>query len=225
MRFAVQLKGLSPPLFENVSSCYQGDFAKISKIGDYWFLESSAFDRCATGLEVLPIAAHILRLIHHVTAIYSGLFSPFEIGFVECFSDAGVYINRTIHTSQRVQIYSGEGLEELREPRGKSTLGSAFVGAAWKDKKLEEALALIGDGEDMQWPQLYNILEFLGGENTIVNKKWATRPQIRRLRQTANHHRHLGSPKEYPLPAKPPSRDEARSMVLGLLKKWIAGQL
>lgn len=105
------------------------------------------------------------------------------------------------------------------------TLGSAFVGAAWKDKKLEEALALIGDGEDMQWPQLYNILEFLGGENTIVNKKWATRPQIRRLRQTANHHRHLGSPKEYPLPAKPPSRDEARSMVLGLLKKWIAGQL
>ena len=197
MRFAVQLKGLSTPLFENVSSCYQSDFAKISKIGDYWFLESSAFDGCATGLEVLPIAAQILRLIHHVTAIYSGLFAPFETGFVECFSDAGVYINRTIHGTQRVQIYSGEGIKELREPWGKSTLGSAFVGAAWKDKKLEEALALIGDGEDMQWPQIYNILEFLGEDN-IVKKKWATRPQMQRLRRTANHHRHLGSPKKYP---------------------------
>lgn len=224
MKFAVQLKG-SQPLLENVSGCFHGDFARIRKIGDEWFLESSTFDACVTGVDVFPIAHKVLRLIHRVTAIYSGLFSPFEIGYVECFTDMGARVNQALQATQRVQIYSGEGLQELRESQGERTLGSAFVGAAWENKKLEEALALIGDGEDLHWSQLYNILEFLGGEDAIVKKKWASRPQIRRCRQTANHHRHLGSPRKYPLPANPPSPGEARSLVLGLLKRWISDQL
>ena len=70
------------------------------------------------------------------------------------------------------------------------------MGAALTDKKLQEALALIGDDVDLHWSQLYNILEFLGGEDTVVKKKWATRQQILKFRQTANHHRHLGSQKK-----------------------------
>jgi hypothetical protein len=91
-----------------------------------------------------------------------------------------------------------------------------LVEAAWRDKKLEEALGLIGDGEDLQWSQLYNILEFLGGADAIVKKNWATREQIIKCRQTANHHRHLGSPKKYPLPPNPPSWGVARTLVLGV---------
>src|SRR5580704_11360519 len=113
MKYAVQLKG-SEPLLENVSGCFQGDFARIRKIGDDWFLESSTFDGCANGGEVFPIADKVLRLIHRVTATYCRLFSPFEIGYVDCFSDAGVPVNRALRASQRVQIYLGEGLQELR---------------------------------------------------------------------------------------------------------------
>jgi len=109
--------------------------------------------------------------------------------------------------------------------RGKGSLGSAFVGAALEDTKLEEALALVGDGYELQWSQIYNILEFLGGADAIVKKKWATRGQLRKCRQTANHHRHLGSPKKYPLPVDPPSHGEATTFAIGLLKKWILGRL
>jgi hypothetical protein len=224
MRFAVQLKG-SEPLLEDVASCYQGDFARIKRVGDEWFLESSAFDACTAGLEVFPIADKILRLIHRVTAVYAKLFSPFEIGYVECFSDAGDYVNRALRTSQRVQIYSAEGINKLQERRGERSLGCALVEAAWGDKKLEEALGLIGDGEDLQWSQLYNILEFLGGADTIVKKKWATREQLIKCRQTANHYRHLGSPKQYPLPPNPPSWGVTRTLVLGILTKWISDKL
>lgn len=77
-----------------------------------------------------------------------------------------------------MQVYSSAGIKKLRESRGEQSVGSAVVEAAWEDQKLEEALALIGDGEDLQWSQLYNILEFLGGTDTIVKNKWATRQQI-----------------------------------------------
>ena len=189
------------------------------------FLESSDFDACANVCEVFPIADVVLRLIHRVTAVYAGVFSPFEIGYVEAFDDAGVYVNRSLRATQRVQIYSLQGLQELQVLRGKRSLGSAVVGAALADKKLEEGLALIGDGEDLHWSQLYNILEFLGGEDAIVKRKWATRQQIRECRQTANHHRHLGSPRKYPVPANPPTSGEARSLVLALLRRWIAEQI
>ena len=150
MKFAVQLKGYEP-LLENVSGCYQGDYARIHKAGNEWFLKSSTFDACANGGEVFPIADAVLRLIHRVTAVYGELFSPFEIGYVEAFDDAGVYVNRSLRATQRVQIYSLQGLQALQVLRGKRSLGSAVVGAVWADKKLEEALALIGDGEDLHW--------------------------------------------------------------------------
>jgi hypothetical protein len=64
----------------------------------------------------------------------------------------------------------------------------------------------------------------LGGVNAIIKKKWATRGQVVTCRQTANHYRHLGSPKKYPLPANPPSLTESNSLVLNLLKKWISSE-
>src|ERR1700731_121907 len=213
MKFAIQLKG-SIPTLQHVFGCFQGDFARIRKIGDDWFLGSSAFDPCASGQDVFPIADELLRLIHRVTAIYGGSFSPFELGYVECFSDAGVHVSRALRASKRIQVYTGEGFPELQEPRGKESLGSALVGAAMADKRLLEALALIGDGHDLQWSQIYNIQEFVGGEDAIVKEKWALREQLRKCRQTANHYRHLARPKKYPLPADPPSLSEATSLVV-----------
>jgi hypothetical protein len=224
MKFAVQLNG-TKPLFENVAPCFQSDFARIKRVGDNWFLESSAFNGCATGNEVFPIADKLLRLIHRVTAAHAMLFSPFETGYVECFTDAGAFVNRALRATHRVQIYTAEGINKLQELRGEGPLGSVLVEAAWKDKKLEEALALIGDGEDLNWSQLYDILEFLGGPDAIVKKGWAARKQVIKCRQTANHHRHLGSPKKYPLPADPPSWGKARTFVLGLLTNWISDQI
>jgi hypothetical protein len=103
-------------------------------------------------------------------------------------------------------------------------VGDAVVDRARVNNKVNEAVALIGES-GLQWPQLYNILEFLGGTDAIVRKKWATREQIRKCKQTANHHRHLDSTTKYPLPTDPPSLSEATSLTLDLLKRWIASQI
>jgi len=223
MKFAVQLIDGAKPLMENVASCFQGDFARIRKDGDDWFLESSTFNTCSNPGEVFPLADEILRLMHRLTAIHARLFQFCNIGYVQTFSKTGVPGARAWRATQKVQVYSLEGLQELQKPQGKQSIGSALVAAAMAEEKMLEALALIGDGDELHWAQIYNILEFLGGEKTIVKKKWATRGQVRNCRQTANHFRHLGSPMKYPLPVDHPSQGHATSLAFDLLKKWISG--
>jgi hypothetical protein len=224
MKFAVQLINGAKPLMENVIDCFQGDIARIRKMGDDWFLESSLFDACSAPAEVFPIADELLRLMHRLTAMHGHLFLFSEIGYVQAFSDSGTILNRALRGSQRVHAYSLEGIQELQKSQGGQSRGSALVAAAAADKKLQEALALIGDGYQLQWAQVYNILEFLGGEDAVVRKRWASRGQVRKCRQTANHYRHLGSPKKYPLPADPPTIGRATGLVFDLLKKWISAQ-
>jgi hypothetical protein len=95
MKYAVQLLDATNAL-ENAADCFQGDSARIRKLGDGWFLESSAFDACTAAHEVYPIADEILRLIHRVFALYMQLFSPLEIGYVQAFSEADVPTNRAL---------------------------------------------------------------------------------------------------------------------------------
>jgi len=222
MKFAVQLINNNEPLMESVAKCFQGDSARIRKLGDGWFLESSLFESCADPRSVFPIAAELLRLMHRLTAVHGRLFSFCEIGYVQAFNEAGAPGARGLRASQRIQVISAEELQELQKPDGEQSRGSALVAVAMKEKKLQEALVLVGDGYELQWAQIYNILEFLGGAKAIAEKKWATRKRIRKYRQTANHHRHLGSPQDYPLPEDPPSQGEAATLVFGLLRKWIS---
>jgi hypothetical protein len=158
-----------------------------------------------------------------VFGLYARLHSPFGISVVHTFSDTGVRIRRVLRVVKKIDIYSSKGIQELQALRGDQSLGSVVLGRAMADKGVQEAVALVGEG-DIRWPHVYDILEFLGAD-AIVRKKWATREQIRRCKQTANHHRHLGSPTKYPLPTDPPSLSEATSLTVDLLKRWIASQI
>jgi hypothetical protein len=224
MKYAVQLVNGSEPLMKNAASCFQGNFAKIIKIGDDWFLESSAFDGCAVPGQVFSIADKLLRLMQRITAVYARLFSICEIGYVQAFNDAGVPTTRGLRGTLRVQIISPDGLQELSKMHGDQSRGSALAAAAMARADLQEALTLVGDGYDLQWPQISNILEFLGGADAMAQRKWATRDQIRKCKHAANHYRHLGSPQKYPLPVSPPTPGEATILVFSLLQKWISQQ-
>jgi|HubBroStandDraft_3_1064219.scaffolds.fasta_scaffold164032_1 hypothetical protein len=221
MKYAVQLLDATKVL-ENVADCFQGDSARIRKLGDDWFLESSAFEACTAAHEVYPIADEILRLIHRVFALYMGLFSPLRIGYVQACNEAGVPTNRPLRDITRFNVYLSP--EELQTSHGGQSLGASLVGRATVNTNVHEALALVGENE-LQWPQIYDILEFLGGMNGIVKRKWATREVVGKYWRTANIHRHLGSPKKKPLPADPPSISEARAFALNFLKRWISSQL
>jgi hypothetical protein len=222
MKFAVQLINNNEPLMESVEKCFQGDSARIRKLGNDWFLESCLFDACAAPGKVFPIADELLRLMRRLTAVHGRLFSFCEIGYAQAFNEAGAPVGRALRATQRVQVISEEELQELQKPDGEQSRGSVLVGVAMKEKKLQEALVLVGDGYELQWAQIYNIFEFLGGAKAIAERKWATRKQVRKYRRAANHHRHLGSPQDYPLPDDPPSQAEAATLVFGLLRKWIS---
>src|ERR1700683_310457 len=219
MRFAVELKGQADTL-ANVAPCFQGDIARIVIRDDRWFLESSAFDGCTNGGQVFPIADNILGLIHRICYLYTRLLAPFTIGYVQPLNETDAPLGRVLRASDTVNVYSSRGIEELRDSRGSQTLGTETLTRALEDQEVRVALALIGEN-DVEWPRIYDIVEFWGPE-TIVENKWATRKTVRRLRQTANHYRHLGRPQNNRLPPEPPSLQESLSLVLNLLKKWMS---
>jgi hypothetical protein len=117
MKYAVQLKG-SEPLLPAIAPCFQGQNARISKVDGEWFLESQQFESCSGPNDVFPKADGLLRVIHLVTALYCQLFSPFEVGYVQAYSETGAPTQRALRAIQRVQIYSGSGVQELQKRQG-----------------------------------------------------------------------------------------------------------
>lgn len=114
------------------------------------------------------------------------------------------------------------GIAELADASGVQPLGSAIAQRAASDAAVDEALKLRGD---FGWSQIYDIIEFLGGADRIATAGWTSKKRTSEVRQTANHFRHLGSPKQSRLPARPPTIDQARVFAGDLLKRWIASRL
>ena len=223
MRYAAILSG-QVQILENIAPCFSGDEARITKLDNTWALLSSDFEAYAKAQDVFPIADIILHRINCALALYTRLLSPFAVTYIQAFDDAGRPLNRGVRGSVTINVYSAEGIAELASLQGLQSLGSAIVHKANSDPAVNEALSLHGDN-GLGWPQIYDIIEFLGGANEIVRNGWATKKRIRDIRQTANHFRHLGSTKKYPLPATHPTITEASTFVNDLLKRWITSRL
>jgi hypothetical protein len=74
---------------------------------------------------------------------------------------------------------------------------------------------------ELSWSQVYDIIEFLGGVDGIVKGGYAKKKQTGMVKRTANHYRHLGSPKKLPLPPGPPPLAEAAEFASSLLKRYL----
>jgi hypothetical protein len=107
---------------------------------------------------------------------------------------------------------------------GHQPVGSTILQKTVTDEAIKEALNLRGY-QEMGWSQIYDVIEFLGGAEEIERAGWSAKRRTRKIRQTANHFRHLGTVKDYPLPAKPPTINEARRFAVGLLKGWMASRI
>jgi hypothetical protein len=223
MRYAAVLTDQAE-VIERIVSCFASDTARICKLGEAWALQSSTFDSCKEAAEVAPVADALVRRINRILALYAGLLSPLTVAYIQSFNADGKPIDRSIRNSVTINIYSVEGIFALMNPRGHQPLGSAIIQNAATDEAIEEALNLRGD-QELGWSQIYDIIEFLGGAQEIENKGWAEKKRAQNIRRTANHFRHLGSLKKYPLPAKPPTIQEARAFAGDLLRQWIASRL
>lgn len=120
-----------------------------------------------------------------------------------------------------IKLVDGTGIDSLaiKEASG-STRGWQILQAAINDDDIKRALGLLNSPEP-SWAQLYDVIKFLEDADAIAARGWASRSEVIRHRQTANHFRHQGDLHRYPLPANQPSLVESQTFVLGLLRRWL----
>lgn len=113
-----------------------------------------------------------------------------------------------------------------------SACGPSLIQLSSSNRRVAEVLAAFG-AEDPDWGALYVVLEAIsrslrddeeisGSEwQPIVAAGWLSSAEMKRLKQTANYHRHaVGS--DASLPKRPFTLDEARSKVRSVVRRWLA---
>jgi hypothetical protein len=208
---------------EQVAPCFVSDNAKIRKLGEQWVLESCEFESCETAEQLFSVANDLVSRVHLILALYCNSTPSLVAKYISWTNGEGERW-RAIRGSIGVNIISSKGVAELGKMSGTQPLGSAVFQAMNLDPAVKEALGLHGEGE-LRWSQIYDIIEFLGGIEEIVKAKFASRGATRTVRQTANHHRHLGSTRKFPLPSNPTPLAKGVDFARSLLRRWIASRL
>jgi hypothetical protein len=152
-------------------------------------------------------------------ALYSALYTtPFSVSSIVTLNDQDMIVARKLYATLTVNVYSPA--KTTLNPTASGSLGTDILSNLATDPELAEALSLIGH-EAPTWGQIYDIIEFLGGEKS----GFGSRDKTGRIKRIANHHRHLGSPRKYTLPPNPPTLNEASQFARGLLKTWISRRI
>jgi hypothetical protein len=219
---AAVLKGQADML-ESVAECFVSDDVRVRKHEEGWILESSEFTSCTTGEQVFPIADDIVSRLHRILALYCGADEVLSVAHIYWINAAGEKL-RAIRGVLPINVISSTGIAELKTMRGTQPLGSAVFQTSVLDPTVNEALALHGES-GLSWSQVYDIIEFLGGADSIAKAGCADKKQTQTVRRTANHYRHLGSLRKYPLPSNPPALAEATEFARSLLKRYLSSRL
>ena len=219
MRFVAVLQGHAHVL-QWVSECFVGERLRITELGERWVLESPEFNSCTDPQEVFPIADALVSKIHRILALYCELHTPLTVNSIQGIDPEGRPCKSSIRLTASVEICSSKGIAELSGLKSDRSFGVEVFELALSDPAVMEALNLRGE-KPAGWSYIYDVIEFCGGVEAARVLGSTTRKRVSEIKQTANHYRHLGSPKNYPLPAAPISSDEAASFARDLLRKWI----
>jgi hypothetical protein len=223
MRYVVVLECPVAGL-EGLDKCFNSDLCRITKFNERWVLESSEFNVCSKPNDVFPLADKTLSDVRRILALYRGLSYAFTVSSIQCIDDNGRPSGNCIRASLTVMIVSPTAVTELGTPIHGQPIGTAIYEGALKDSKIKEALELYQDTEN-RWPDVYNIIEFLGGPDGIGKLGFGTKTEAEVVKRTANHYRHLGATKPYPVPTKPPTLNDAAFFAKRLLRGWLESRL
>lgn len=119
-----------------------------------------------------------------------------------------------------ISIRGTDGLKRLAATQsGEAALIVQLMELAGSKEDVSHLLSQIS-GRPPTWADLYDIMEFFGMQNGIASRGWADTAEVRRHIQTAGRFRHPAVPK--PLPPSPPTIEESREFVFGLVRRWLA---
>ena len=225
--YAAALKG-EKHVLEDIAPCFNTALSTIRRRDDEWILESSNFEGCQSVEEVYTVANALLRQIHQVLALYLELPSapsvgvptaPFSISSIMVF-DGDILVRRRMWAVIGFNAY-GSAIKTL-SPTASGSLATDVLSLAASDPAVREALSLGGD-EALTWSRIYDVIEFLGGPSLIAESgRSSKKKKTTRVKQTANHYRHLGNPQNDKLPSNPPTLRAASLFAFDILQKWIA---
>jgi len=216
--YAAALKG-EKNVLEDIAPCFNTALSTIRRRDDEWIMESLNFEQCQSVEEVYTVANALLRQINQVLYLYLRLVSPFSISSIMVF-DGYILVRRRMWAIIDFNAY-GSAIKTL-SPTASGSLATDVLSLAASDPAVREALSLCGH-EALTWSRIYDIIEFLGGPSLIAESgRSSKKKKTTRVKQTANHYRHLGNPQNYKLPSNPPTLRAASLFAFDILQKWIA---
>jgi len=216
--YAAALKG-EKNVLEDIAPCFNTALSTIRRRDDEWIMESSNFEQCQSVEEAYTVANALLRQINQVLYLYLRLVSPFSISSIMVF-DGYILVRRRMCAIIDFNAY-GSAIKTL-SPTASGSLATDVLSLAASDPAVREALSLCGH-EALTWSRIYDIIEFLGGPSLIAESgRSSKKKKTTRVKQTANHYRHLGNPQNYKLPSNPPTLRAASLFAFDILQKWIA---
>ena len=157
-------------------------------------------------------------------SLYRGLSYRPTVKFIQCLDAGGQPCGNLVRASLTVMITSPTAMAELTKPIKGKPLATAIFESMVKDTKISEALKLYQDVEN-RWGDVYDIIEFLGGPNLISKSGLDSMKEAKLVKQTANHYRHQGAHKQYPLSPNPPTLGKASLFAKKVLSLWIESRL
>lgn len=213
MRFEGYISGSSKYVVDQLFEAWSNERGKLSRVDDESFtleIECGIVDPSEFFRDTLD---RIVALLH--------VFRP---GVAPAFSvrnfrqtdppRPGAFARKTI----RFIVHApGNRLAE-KDADGVSLLES-LLALVDEDKSVRHALTILRR-QEIGWADLYDVIEFLSDLQQVGGKE----PNIERHRRTANFHRHRGRLKPDPLPNNPPTLEESRKYICGLLEEWLVRQ-
>lgn len=228
-RWSVRLDGDDADLADLARLMNAPELTVVEKDGSC-FLESTGFEHLATSGDVLEAARPLLGAISGIARLQMPLIRPITATAVVDHRGAKTTTHQFIQAQaiiSRARVFAPTVIGgEAPEAGPPNSLGAEL---ALDDPNVGRALELFG--LEPTWVSLYQVLDVLeedvGGERALEDKGWAPLAHIKRFTHTANNYRALGpaarhARTDWEPPAKPMLLDEARSLIGGLLERWLS---
>jgi hypothetical protein len=216
-KWGVSLEGDKIDLYNlrtklNGSYLHKYDFF-ISIVYDIYILRTAKLDQIEDPKAVFDHAKNSVQILNGCLHLVD-VSPPVKIGTVFEFGKNGEVESRT-RVSGPFTVYVRKPESELASP----VIFKRALKVCGKYNYLADCVTYLAQADD--WYNIYKSLESLelhfGGENPLLNKNFGDKPDIKRLKRTANSFRHSAGRFE-PI-AAPASLQDAKTLLLKIIDK------
>ena len=235
MEWRVQLSGDESDL-EELSKSLNSDSTRIFKDKGSYVLCSSAFHGMMEAQVIKDKAENILSYINGCSRLIEDFQQPIIISGIQSLSENGRRNQYIFPESVAIEVRMGRPTVSVNGKVEESYTYeelSNYIPLAIQDQNVALVLYYLST-ESNEIATLYKIYEIIdddvGGERSIQNNGWTSRNQLERFRRTANspdaikdNARH--GVQKYSPPKNPMSLDEARYLILHLVRCWLDSKI